>query len=179
MQRIFRNLAVALVAGTFAFAAEAQDKAEKAEKASKSKAAHAASSKVVVNGVTIPQSRIDAMNRELSAQGQPDTPERQAAIREELVTREILAQAAAKRGLDKSPDVAAQMEMAKQAVLVRALFESEVKANPITDAMLQQQYEQFKGTMGTNEYKVRHILVDKEDDAKAIIAELGKGGGFA
>ncbi|HXN14860.1 MAG TPA: peptidylprolyl isomerase [Usitatibacter sp.] len=179
MQRIFRNLAVALVAGTFAFAAEAQDKAEKAEKASKSKAAHAASSKVVVNGVTIPQSRIDAMNRELSAQGQPDTPERQAAIREELVNREILAQAAAKRGLDKSPDVAAQMEMAKQAVLVRALFESEVKANPITDAMLQQQYEQFKGTMGTNEYKVRHILVDKEDDAKAIIAELGKGGDFA
>ena len=33
--------------------------------------------------------------------------------------------------------------------------------------------------MGTNEYKVRHILVDKEEDAKAIIAELNKGGDFA
>ena len=177
MQRTLTNLAAALVAGTFAVAATAQDKAEKAPR--KAAASAAASGKVVVNGVTIPQSRIDAMNRELSAQGQPDTDERKQAVREELVNREVLAQAAAKRGLDKNPDVAAQMDMAKQAVLVRALFEEEVKKNPITDAMLQQQYEQFKGSMGTNEYKVRHILVDKEDDAKQIIADLGKGGDFA
>ncbi|MDP1806242.1 MAG: peptidylprolyl isomerase, partial [Acidimicrobiales bacterium] len=75
--------------------------------------------------------------------------------------------------------MAAQVEMARQAVLVRALFESEVKANPITDLDLQKQYEDFKKSMGENEYKIRHILVDKEDDAKAIIAELGKGGDFA
>ena len=179
MQRTFRNLAVALVAGAFALAAGAQDKPEKAEKPSKRSSASAAAGKVVVNGVTIPQSRIDMMNRELNAQGQPESPERMQAIREELVNREVLAQAAQKRGLDKSPDVQAQMEMAKQAVLVRALFESEVKAHPITDADLQQQYEQFKSSMGTNEYKVRHILVDKEDDAKAIIAELNKGADFA
>ena len=94
MQRTLRNLAVALVAGTFAVAAGAQDKAEKASK--KSAAAAAASSgsgKLVVNGVTIPQSRIDAMNKELSTQGQPDTDERKQAVREELVNREILAQA--------------------------------------------------------------------------------------
>jgi peptidyl-prolyl cis-trans isomerase C len=95
------------------------------------------------------------------------------------VNREVLAQAATKRGLDKNPDIAAQMEMARQAVLVRALFENEMKANPITDADLQKQYEAFKGQMGTNEYKVRHILVEKEDDAKSIIADLGKGGDFA
>jgi peptidyl-prolyl cis-trans isomerase C len=177
MQRNLRNLAVALVAGTFAVAAAAQDKAEKAPK--KAAASAAAGGKVVVNGVTIPQSRIDAMNKELTSQGQPDTAERQQAVKDELVNREILAQAASKRGLDKNPDIAAQMEMAKQAVLVRALFEEEVKKNPITDAQLQQQYEQFKGSMGTNEYKVRHILVDKEDDAKQIIADLGKGGDFA
>ena len=132
-----------------------------------------------MNGVTIPQSRIDAMNKELTAKGQPDTPERQQAVKDELVNREVLVQAAQKRGLDKNPDVAAQMDMARQAVLVRALFESEVKANPITDADLQKQYEEFKKSMGKNEYKVRHILVDKEDDAKAIIADLDKGGDFA
>jgi peptidyl-prolyl cis-trans isomerase C len=183
MQRTARNLAVALVAGTFALAAGAQDKAEKADKAAaKPKAAAGASAgagKVVVNGVTIPQSRIDAMNKELTAQGQPDTPERQNAVKEELVNREILSQAAQKRGLDKSPDVQAQMEMAKQAVLVRALFEAEVKAHPITDADLQKQYEQFKASMGTNEYKVRHILVDNEAEAKQIIADLNKGADFA
>jgi len=180
MQPTLRNLAVALVAGTFAFAAGAQDKAEKASpKKAAAPSAKSASGKVVVNGVTIPQSRIDAMNKELNQQGQPDTAERQAAVREELVNREVLAQAAVKRGLDKSSDVQAQMDMAKQAVLVRALFESEIKANPITDADLQKQYEQFKGTMGSNEYKVAHILVDKEDDAKAIIDQLNKGGDFA
>jgi len=181
MQRTLRNLAVALVAGTFAIAAGAQDKAEKSSKKSESaaKKSSAAGAKIVVNGVTIPQQRIDAMNKELSAQGQPDTAERQAAIREELVNREVLAQAALKRGLDKNPDVAAQMEMAKQAVLVRALFEAEVKASPITDADLQKQYDTFKGTMGTTEYKVRHILVDKEDEAKQIIADLNRGGDFA
>jgi len=177
MQRNLANLAVALVAGTFAFTAGAQDKG-----AAKPKAATPASStstRVVVNGVTIPPSRFDAMNKELSAQGQPDNPERQQAVKEELVNREVLAQAAAKRGLDKSADVAAQMDMARQAVLVRALFESEVKAHPITDDMLRVQYEQFKASMGTNEYKVRHILVEKEDEAKAIITELNKGGDFA
>jgi peptidyl-prolyl cis-trans isomerase C len=180
MQRTLRNLAVALVTGTFAVAAGAQDKAEKAPRKSAAAAsASSPSSKVVVNGVTIPQSRIEAMNRELTSQGQPDTPERQQAVKEELINREVLAQAAAKRGIDKNPDVASQMDMAKQAVLVRALFEEEVKRNPITDAQLEQQYEQFKGSMGSNEYKVRHILVDKEDEAKAIIDELNKGGDFA
>ena len=179
MQRTLRNLAVALVAGTFAVAAGAQDKAEKAPKKAAATTAPSSGGKVVVNGVTIPQSRIEAMNRELTAQGQPDTAERHNAVKDELINREVIAQAAQRRGLDKNADVAAQMEMARQAVLVRALFEDEVKKNPITDAQLEQQYTTFKGTMGTNEYKVRHILVDKEDDAKAIIAELNKGGDFA
>jgi len=173
MQRTVKHLAVALLAGALATGAWAQDKAAKKAPAA------ASGSKLVVNGVTIPQSRIDTMNKELTASGQPNTPERQKAVKEELINREVLVQAAQKRGLDKNPEVAAQMDMARQAVLVRALFESEVKANPVTDADLQKQYEDFKKSMGENEYKVRHILVDKEDDAKAIIAELGKGGDFA
>lgn len=180
MQRQYRNLAVALVAGTLAFAAGAQDKAEKApkkassEEKAASKKASSGSGRIVVNGVTIPASRVDAMNKELTAQGQPESAERLAAVREELINREVLAQAAQKRGLEKNPDIQAQMEMARQAVLVRALFENEVKSNPISDADLQKQYEQFKGQMGTNEYKVAHILVDKEDEAKAIVDQLKK-----
>ena len=179
MQSQFRNLAVALVAGSLALAAGAQDKAGKADAKAPAKAAASSGKRVVVNGVAIPQSRIEAMNKELTAQGQPDNPERQNAVREELVNREILAQAAQKRGLDKNPDIQAQMDMARQAVLVRALFESEIKQNPISDADLQKQYESFKGSMGSNEYKVSHILVDKEDEAKQIIADLNKGGDFA
>jgi peptidyl-prolyl cis-trans isomerase C len=167
------HLAAAIAAATFALSAGAQ------EKAAAPKAAAKAGGTVVVNGVTIPKSRFDAMNKELNAQGQPDTAERQAAVKDELVNREVLAQAASKRGLDKTADIAAQMELARQSVLIRALFESEIKAHPITDAMLQQQYEQFKSSMGTNEYKVRHILVENENEAKAVIAELNRGGDFA
>ena len=180
MHSNLKYLAAILVAGAFAATASAQgDEPKKPSKKAAPAASASATSKVVVNGVTIPQSRFDAMNRELTAQGQPDTPERQNAVKEELINREVLAQAAARRGLDKDPDIAAQMDMARQAVLVRALFEQEMKKNPITDAQLQQQYDNFKASMGTNEYKVRHILVDKEDEAKQIIAELNKGGDFA
>jgi peptidyl-prolyl cis-trans isomerase C len=178
MQRNVINLAAAIVAGTFAVSAGAQDKAAPGKGAAAPKAS-AGASRVVVNGVTIPNSRFEAMNKELTTQGQPDNAERHNAVKEELINREILAQAAQKRGLDKSPDVAAQMDMARQAVLVRALFEAEIKANPITDDMLKQQYQQFAASMGTNEYKVRHILVEKEDEAKAVIAELNRGGDFA
>ena len=176
MHRTLRNVAVALVAGTFAIAAGAQDKAEKAGKA---KASASAPGKVVVNGVTIPQSRFEAMEKELEAQGHPASPEREQAIKEELVSREVLAQAARKRGLEKDPQVQAQMDMARQAVLVRALLDSEMKAHPVSDADLEKQYEQFKASMGTNEYKVRHILVDSEAEAKSIIDQLNKGADFA
>lgn len=173
MQRTVRNLAVALVAGTFALAAGAQDKAAKAEKAP------ASAPKVVVNGVTIPPARFEAMAKELDAQGHPASPERENAIKEELVNREVLAQAAKKRGLEKDPIVQAEMNMASQAVLIRALLENEAKTHPVSDADLEKQYDQFKAQMGTNEYKVRHILVDKEDEAKAIIDQLNKGADFA
>ena len=176
MQSILKSFAVALVAAGLSTGAVAQDKAAP-KKAAPEKPA--AATKIVVNGVTIPSSRIEMMNKELTASGQPNTPERQNAVKEELINREVLVQAAQKRGLDKNPEVMAQVDMARQAVLVRALFESEVKAHPITDADLQKQYDEFKKSMGENEYKVRHILVEKEDDAKAIIADLGKGADFA
>jgi len=178
MQRIVNNFAaLSLAASLVAGAAVAQDKAEKGSKKKETAAASAGSGRTTVNGVPIPQARIDAMNKELDAAGQPSGPERQAAIREELVNREILAQAAKSRGLDKNPDVQQQMEMARQAVLIRALFDQETKAHPITDADLEKQYNEFKGSMGQNENKVSHILVDNEADAKAIIDQLKKNPG--
>jgi peptidyl-prolyl cis-trans isomerase C len=70
------------------------------------------------------------------------------------------------------------MDMARQAVLIRAYFDDFVKANPVTDAQLKTNYAQFVAQMGDMEYKARHILVDKEDDAKAIIVSLKRGEAF-
>ena len=118
------------------------------------------------------------MNRERETAGQPASAEFANAMKDELVNREILSQAAKKKGLDKSPTVAAQMDMARQAVLIRAFFEDYVKANPISDAQLKADYDKYVVQLGDKEFKVRHILVDKEDDAKAIIASLKRGETF-
>ncbi|HEY0884562.1 MAG TPA: peptidylprolyl isomerase, partial [Ramlibacter sp.] len=42
----------------------------------------------------------------------------------------------------------------------------------------QAEYDKFVSANGGKEYRARHILVEKEADAKAIIASLKKGGKF-
>ncbi|MCA2997636.1 MAG: peptidylprolyl isomerase [Rhodocyclaceae bacterium] len=169
-------IALALSVPALTGSALAQTKAEKP--AAKAAAAPKVEGKVSVNGVIIPQAFFDAMNREREASGQAASPEMNAAIRDELINREVLAQAGAKRGLDKDPAVAAQMRIAAQTVLIRAYFEDYSKANPVTDAQLKSMYDGFLSQMGDKEYKARHILVDTEDEAKTIIAQLGRGESF-
>ncbi len=132
-----------------------------------------------VNGQPIPQTVYDAFVAEQKAQGAPDSPELQNAVKEELIRREILAQEAKKKGLDKKADIQGQVELAKQAVLIRAYLSEYVKANPISDAQLKAEYDGIKANLGTTEYKARHVLVEKEEDAKAIIAKLDKGEKFS
>lgn len=106
-------------------------------------------------------------------------PRLQHAVKEELVRREILAQEAKKKGLDKKANIRSQIELAKQAVLIRAFLTDYVQAHPISDAQLKAEYELIKNNLGSTEYKSRHVLVEKEDDAKAIIAKLDKGEKFS
>ncbi len=122
--------------------------------------------------------QFDFLLKERLAAGQPDTPELRNAIRDELNTRELLAREAKKKGLDKNPEVKTQMDLAAQTVLVRAQVADWAKANPISDAALRKEYDTIKSQLGDKEYKVRHILVDKEDEAKEIIASLQKGEKF-
>ena len=138
-------------------------------------AATASTKVATVNGVVIPQSRAELLVKERMTQGQPDTPELRNAIREDLISRELLAQEAVKKGVDKNPDVTTQIELAKQSVLVRSYLQDVMKASPVSDDALKAEYEKIKAQMGDKEYKVRHILVEKEAEAKDIIAQLKKG----
>ena len=122
--------------------------------------------------------QFDFMLKERLAAGQPDTPELRNAIRDELNTRELLMREARKKGLDKSAEVKAQMELASQTVLVRAQVADWAKANPISDAAMHKEYDIIKSQLGDKEYKIRHILVDKEDEAKEIVTALQKGEKF-
>lgn len=132
----------------------------------------------VVNGKPVPSSRVDMLASQLAKAGRPVTDEVRAQIKEEVIVREIFMQEAQKRGLAASEDVKAQMELARQTILIRELFADFQKKNPVTDAELKGEYDKFVATNSGKEYKARHILVDKEDEAKDIVARLKKGEKF-
>ncbi len=166
--RLFAALSATalLLAPPFALAQEPAKKAPaKADAAAKGKDLY-------------PQAYFDFMLKQRTSQGQPDTPELRAAIRDELNTRELLVREARKQGLDKAPGMKAEMDLTSQTVLVRAFMADYLKAHPVPDDVLHKEYDQIRTQMGDKEYKVRHILVEKEDEAKDIIAQLQKGEKF-
>jgi len=95
-----------------------------------------------------------------------------------VIAREIFMQEAQRRGLDATDDFKNQIELARQTLLIRELISDYQKANPVTDAEIKAEYDKFAAANGGKEYRARHILVEKEDEAKAIIVSLKKGGKF-
>jgi len=132
----------------------------------------------VVNGKPVPSSRVEALKQQVERSGKPVTPEILAQIKEELIAREIFMQEARKRGLEASEDYKTQLELARQSLLIRELFANFQKKNPVTDTEIQAEYDKFVAANGGKEYRARHILVEKEDEAKVLIADLKKGGKF-
>jgi peptidyl-prolyl cis-trans isomerase C len=132
----------------------------------------------IVNGKAVPKARVEALAQQVARSGRPVTPEMQGQIKEEVIAREVFMQEAEKLGLAGTDDFKTQMELARQAILIRELFADYQKKNPVTDADLKGEYDKFVAANGGKEYKARHILVEKEDEAKAIIASLKKGGKF-
>jgi peptidyl-prolyl cis-trans isomerase C len=132
----------------------------------------------IVNGKPVPKARVDALAAQLAKSGRPVSAEMQGQLKDEVIAREIFMQEAQKLGLDASDDFRAQMELARQTLLIRELFADHQKKNPITDGDIQAEYDKFVAANGGKEYRARHILVEKEEEAKAIIASLKKGGKF-
>lgn len=140
----------------------------------------AASAKVAtVNGVAIPKNQVDAIVHAQEAQGQKDTPQLRAAIRDRLITLEVLVQEAKHKGLNKNADVVAQIELDRANILAQAYRADYIKHHPVSEDALKAEYDKLKANAGDKEYKARHILVDTEDEAKAIIEKLNKGAKFA
>ncbi|MGD9774238.1 foldase protein PrsA [Diaphorobacter sp.] len=132
----------------------------------------------IVNGKAVPKERAELLKQQVERSGRPVTPEMENQIKEEVIAREIFMQEAQKRGLEGSADYKAQMELARQTILIRELFVDFQKKNPVTDAEIKAEYDKFAAANAGKEYKASHILVEKEDEAKAIIASIKKGGKF-
>ena len=127
-----------------------------------------------VNGKAIPKSRADALIASAGTQGRPDSETLRKQVRDELITRELLVQEAQKKGYDKRAEVL----LSQQQVLISAYLNDYVRSHPVSDDAVKKQYETFRAVAGDKEYKARHILVEKEDEAKDIIARLKKGEKF-
>src|SRR4051812_42329122 len=134
----------------------------------------------VVNGKAIPSAKVDEFVDALAAQGRPDSPQMRELVREELIAREIFSQEADKRGLAKTPEVQRQLDTTRQDILIRALIRDYLVKNPVKDSDVQAEYDKLKQetTAGGKEYKARHILLEKEDEAKKVIEQLNKGESF-
>ena len=132
----------------------------------------------IVNGKAVPKARMEALSQQFQSTGRPVTPEVQDQMRQHLIALEVFSQEADKLGLSSSDDFKAQMELARQNVLANQLIKDFEKKNAITDDLLKAEYDKFAAANGGKEIKARHILVEKEADAVAIIASLKKGGKF-
>jgi len=132
----------------------------------------------IVNGKAVPMARVEALSQQVARSGRQVTPEMQQQSKDEVIAREVFIQEAQKMGLDASEDFKTQMELARQTILIRELFTNYQKTHPVTDADIQAEYDKFAASNGGKEYRARHILVEKEAEAKAIIAQLKKGGKF-
>jgi peptidyl-prolyl cis-trans isomerase C len=177
-----RTLAAAAVLVATLMPAHAQDAAKGAKPAAPdaAKAAKPAAAGPVatVNGVAIPAARAELLARTRTQRGEPDSPQLRNAVRDELINREVITQDANKSGLSKNPEFVAQMDLVRQEVLLQAYVREYFRKNPVSDADVQKEYDRVRGEMGDKEYKVRHILVEQEDQAKGLIAELKKGAKF-
>lgn len=175
MNRTLLTLRTALL---LAFAAAIGTSPVLAKEKTKAGADDKANSFAIVNGKVIPQTRAKALMAGQNAQGQPDTPELRQAITEELVRREIIVQESVKAGFDKKPEVLGQLDLARQGVLIGAYLNDYVRKHTVSDEQIKKEFEDIKAKLGTKEYKARHILVESEDAAKAIVAKLKTGGKF-
>jgi peptidyl-prolyl cis-trans isomerase C len=141
-------------------------------------AAVSAQNIAIVNGKPIPTSRMESLMREIAKSGNPIPEEMKPKIKEELIIREIFVQEAERRGLAATPEYAGQMELARQSVLIKSLFDDQQKNVAVSEADIAAEYKRLTAANSSKEYKASHILVAKESEAKDIIAKLKKGAKF-
>ncbi|EIT69781.1 hypothetical protein WQQ_33630 [Hydrocarboniphaga effusa AP103] len=138
---------------------------------------------IVVNGQPISVNHVKLMAGGLDVNSQGErvaSPEdAQRAARAELITEEVLAQAAKKKGIDKRADVVDQLAYQQRAILSRAYLEDYFEQNPVNDATLKAAYEWKRANNKIVEYKVRQILVTSDAVGREVIAALNKGEDFA
>jgi peptidyl-prolyl cis-trans isomerase C len=133
-----------------------------------------------VNGAEIRQSDVALAEEELGPSlAQMDPATKKDNVLAFLIDMKIVAKAAEDKKIEDRPDFKARLAFARSRLLMDNLLGAEGKAAATDDAMKKVYEEAAKQIAGEQEVHARHILVESEDEAKAIEAELKKGADFA
>lgn len=126
-----------------------------------------------VNGKPISQKDFDQFISLLVGQGATDSPQLRDQVKQELINRQVLVQAAENAKVGNKPEIITEIELARQGILVRGLMDDYLEKNPVTDVAIQAEYDKVKAEQGNQqEYKVRHILVEDEKTAQDVLKQL-------
>lgn len=133
-----------------------------------------------IDGQPITQTDVTALTAVLGPQlAQVPEEARLKAVVDRIVDMRVIAAAAAKDGLEQSPAYKARMEQVRTQLLVSEFVKTKVEAS-VTPEMVKARYDKDAAAYDApEEMHARHILVKTEDEAKAVLADLAKGGDFA
>jgi len=139
----------------------------------------AAQNVAIVNGKAVPTARLEALAQQIAASsGRPVDEAMREQLKEEVSLREVFMQEAQRRGIANTANFKTQMELARQTIMIRSLFADWQEKNPVTDADTKAEYDKFAAANAGKEYRARHILVDTEAEANAILAAIKGGAKF-
>ncbi len=124
---------------------------------------------LTVNGQTLSAERGELLLREQLARGVPDSPQLRNVIRETLINQVVMAQDALKQSLDKQPQVKVRLELAEQNTLAQAWQQKTIEDAQISDADIQTEYQAQIKALGTQEFRLRHVLVADEKQAQQVL----------
>ena len=135
----------------------------------------------VVNGVSIDARLLENIVKANVAQGQNDTAELRSTIKKELIGRELMAQEAQKRGLDKLQTSLDALLGLKHNLYNELVLNDELSKKPITDVELKAEYDrQVKALSATElqQFQISTIVVNAESEAKEVLVSLRSGKAF-
>lgn len=133
---------------------------------------------VTVNGQVQVAERGELLLRELMGRGATDSPQVRAAVRETLINQAVMSQEAIKQGLDTLPLVKASLALAEQNVLAQVWQQKAIQDAQISDADIQAEYDSQVKAMGSQEFRVRHVLLADETKAKQVLTKIKDGAKF-
>jgi peptidyl-prolyl cis-trans isomerase C len=130
----------------------------------------------VVNGTEIHMSQLVEFARSLPPQlGQPPYE----ALVDIVVRNQLVYEAAKRDKLDSDPEVKAALKLVEQKLMTQAWIKRKLRTE-LTDEALKRQYDKSLAEyQPQEEVHARHVLVETEEQANAVFAELKKGADFA